>query len=62
VSHKLLISDANILIDVMAGGILEKIFSLDYEFAVPDVLFHEELREQHPDLPDMGPPVLRTAI
>lgn len=57
-SHKLLISDANILIDVMAGGILEEIFSLDYKFAVPDVLFHEELREQHPDLPDMGLTIL----
>ena len=57
-SHKLLISDANIVIDVMAGGILEEIFSLDYEFAVPDVLFHEELREQHPDLPEMGLTIL----
>ena len=53
-SHKLLISDASILIDMIAGGVLEAMFSLDYEFAVPDVLFHEELREQHPDLPGMG--------
>ena len=57
-SHKLLISDANILIDMIAGGVLEAIFSLDYEFAVPDVLFHEELREQHPDLPEMGLTIL----
>lgn len=58
VSHKLLISDANILIDMVVGGILEKIFLLDYEFAVPDVLFHEELRERHPDLPERGLNVL----
>jgi len=45
VNQKLLISDTNILIDMTAGGILEKIFLLEYEFAVPDVLFHEELHE-----------------
>lgn len=57
-NQKLLISDANILIDMIVGGILEEIFSLDYEFAVPDVLFHEELRDQHPDLPEKGLSVL----
>lgn len=53
-NQKLLISDTNILIDVTVGGILEKIFLLEYEFAVPDVLFHEELREHHPDFPGKG--------
>jgi hypothetical protein len=54
VSHKLLISDTNILIDITVGGLLKEMFSLDYEFAVPDVLYHEELREQHSELPGLG--------
>jgi predicted nucleic acid-binding protein len=58
VSRKLLISDANILIDMTAGGVLREIFSLDYEFAVPDVLYHEELSEQHPELPGLGLSIL----
>ena len=57
-SHKLLISDANILIDMMVGGILEEIFLLDHEFALPDVLFYQELGKQHPDLPDKGLKIL----
>ncbi len=57
-SHKLLISDANILIDMIAGGILDEMFVLDYEFGVPDVLFHEELHDQNPDLPKKGLKIL----
>lgn len=60
-SQKLLISDANILIDMIAGGVLEQMFSLDYKFAVPDVLFHEELKEQHPELPEKGLDILELA-
>jgi len=54
VANKLLISDANILIDMIVGGLLDDIFKLDYEFGLPDVLFEYELREQHADLPDKG--------
>jgi|GEM_PF-3477377 hypothetical protein len=36
----LLISDANILIDMADGGLLEKMSRLPEKFAVPDVLFH----------------------
>lgn len=36
----LLISDANILIDIEIGGLVAPMFSLDYQFAVPDVLFY----------------------
>lgn len=42
---RLLISDANILIDMECGGLLDRMF------AVLDVLFDEELAAEHPDLP-----------
>lgn len=51
---QLLISDANTLIDVEIGGLVAPMFSLDYRFSVPDVLFYEELDEQHGYLIDMG--------
>lgn len=41
------ISDANILIDVEVGGLQAPMFSLGYQFAVPDVLYWEELAEHH---------------
>lgn len=41
------ISDANILIDVEVGGLLAPMFSLGCQFAVPDVLYWEELAEHH---------------
>jgi predicted lipoprotein with Yx(FWY)xxD motif len=50
----LLISDANILIDIDTGGLVAPMFSLDYRFAVPDVLFAEELEEQHSYFLGMG--------
>ncbi|MDT8383617.1 MAG: DUF3368 domain-containing protein [Gammaproteobacteria bacterium] len=53
-SKTLLISDANILIDMDAGGLLEPMFSLEYTFATPDMLYQEELAELHPHLLDMG--------
>ena len=50
----LLISDANILIDMEAGGLLGLMFQLPHEFGVPDLLFDDELADQHAHLPDMG--------
>lgn len=50
----LLISDANILIDIEVGGLVAPMFSLVYQFAVPDILFYEELEEKHAYLLDMG--------
>src|SRR5471030_1627736 len=50
----LLISDANILIDIEIGGLVAPMFSLDYQFAVPDVLFYEELEERHSYMLGMG--------
>lgn len=52
--NRLLISDANILIDMHVGGLLERMFELDREFAVPDALFRDELSVRHGNLPDLG--------
>lgn len=50
----LLISDANILMDIEVGDLVAPMFSLGYQFAVPDVLYFDELEEQHAHLLDMG--------
>ena len=56
----LLISDANILMDVEVGDLVAPMFSLGYQFAVPDVLYYEELEEQHAHPPLIGvEPVMR---
>lgn len=51
---RLLISDANIIIDMNTGGLLRLMFRFDATFAVPDVLYEEELRTDHPELPRLG--------
>lgn len=51
---RLLISDANIIIDMNTGGLLRPMFRFDATFAVPDLLFEEELRNDHPELPKLG--------
>jgi predicted nucleic acid-binding protein len=55
---KLLISDANILIDMEAGDLIEVMFRLPETFAVPNILYEEELLEHHPELPGYGLQVL----
>ena len=50
----LLISDANILMDVEVGELVAPMFSLAYQFALPDVLYYEELEQQHAHLLGMG--------
>ncbi len=50
----LLISDANILMDAEVGDLVTPMFSLDYHFAVPDILYYEELELQHSYLLNMG--------
>jgi predicted nucleic acid-binding protein len=52
--QRLLISDANILIDLEEGRLTELIFKLDNKFCVPDVLYEEELVEQHSHLSNLG--------
>lgn len=55
---QLLISDSNILIDMMVIGHIETMFQLPYTFAVPDILYYEELATQHGELPDYGLEIL----
>lgn len=50
----LVISDANILIDIEDGNLTSVIFRLPYEIAVPDILFELELRERHSYLFEAG--------
>jgi len=50
----LLINDANILIDFDCCGLLEGLFQIPDELAVPDILFDEELKARHPELPGLG--------
>lgn len=50
----LLISDANVIIDMKDGGLLEVMFQLDETFAVPNILYAEELEQQQPQLPRLG--------
>ena len=40
---KVLVSDCSILIEISKRGLLDNMFQLDFEFVVPDLLFHEEL-------------------
>lgn len=51
---QLLIVDANVLLDIKAGDLIQPMFSLDYEFGVPDILFEEELVGWDHDLPEIG--------
>lgn len=46
----LVISDANVLIDIECGRLTALMFRLEHRFAIPDVLYDAELREQHPGL------------
>ncbi|SPX60693.1 PIN domain-containing protein [Legionella feeleii] len=50
----LVISDACVLIDIEYGDLTSAMFSLSYQFAVPDTLFAEELEEQHAHLLQFG--------
>ena len=51
---QLLISDSNVLIDLIVVNQIENMFSLPYSFAVPDILFDQELKEEHSDLLEIG--------
>jgi len=44
---QLLISDANILIDIEVGGLTDAMFCLPFKFVTPEPLFEEELSETH---------------
>lgn len=51
---RLFISDTNIFIDLTTCGLIAQMFQLPYEFAVPDMLYFEELSENHGELPAYG--------
>ena len=51
---KLLISDANVIIDFEDGGLVQQLFSLNETIAVPDILFEDELKAGSPGLPGLG--------
>lgn len=53
-TSRLLVSDANIFIDMAKGDLLKLMFELDVVFAVPNTLYEEELIDDHPDLPGLG--------
>lgn len=48
------VSDASVLIDIEHGELTHAMFSLPWQFAVPDVLFAEELEERHSHLLQFG--------
>jgi hypothetical protein len=50
----LLISDANILIDMEAGELLERLFRLPMQLAIPDVLYWEEIEPGTSGLQELG--------
>jgi predicted nucleic acid-binding protein len=51
---QLLISDANILIDLEEGELIKHLFQLPYDFSTPDILFYEELENEHEYLLSLG--------
>jgi hypothetical protein len=51
---RLLISDANILIDMEAGVLFGVLFRLPMEFGIPDLLYYEEIEPGSPGLADSG--------
>jgi len=56
---QLVVTDANIIIDLDAGGLLGEIFRVpELEFCVPDVLYEEELAHKYGALPGLGLKVL----
>ena len=45
---RVLVSDISVLIEFSKRELLDKMFGLDFEFAVPDLLFNEELIDLGP--------------
>jgi predicted nucleic acid-binding protein len=51
---RLLISDANILIDLEDGNLINELFKLPFQFQVPDMLYVDELENNHSHLLNLG--------
>jgi predicted nucleic acid-binding protein len=50
----ILVSDANIFIDLEVGGLLEEAFGLPEQIRTPDLIFQDELAADHPKLIRLG--------
>ena len=50
----LIISDSNIFIDMEIARLTQQMFQLPEAIGTPNTLYHEELADQHPDLPALG--------
>ena len=50
----LLISDANILIDMESAELLPVLFKLPMDIGIPDILYHEEIQPASPNLEALG--------
>ncbi|MCD6046266.1 MAG: hypothetical protein K0R48_1429 [Gammaproteobacteria bacterium] len=50
----LIVSDTSVLIDIEQGELTSAMFSLPWQFAVPDILFASELAERHSHLLQCG--------
>lgn len=57
---RLLISDANILIDMEAGALMETLFQLPMQFGIPDLLYYEEIEPGSPVQPSLNAGVFRS--
>lgn len=51
---RVLISDANVIIDMEDCGLTALMLKLPYHFLVPDLLYYSELEEHHPELLEQG--------
>lgn len=50
----ILVSDANIFIDITVSNLTRTMFQLGDTIVTPDVLYQEELQAHHPELPGLG--------
>lgn len=50
----LIVSDTSVLIDIECGQLTRAMFSLPWKYAVPDILFFEELSDRHAHLLKLG--------
>lgn len=58
---RLLISDANVLIDMEAGALMETLFRLPMKFGIPDLLYYEEIEPGIAGLEDLGLQVMEVS-
>lgn len=58
---QILIGDSNIFIDMEVANLTSQMFALPYQFATPDILFYEELEEDHPNLLETNLKILSLA-